>query len=369
MLLAVCRAHPFPEGPGRGLAVSDGAGAIAFWLRSSSVGGNAARSATRSACSGAAAAASRSPTSPPVGVAGDGHSNDPSLSRDGRYVSFRSAAPNLSGDPASAVGSYLIVQRPPGPAPRASPRAGPMARPSLSAGASTRTRSAPMAAPWCTWPMPAGAVPGALGGIQVFLSRGRELQEHDAKFRSLASLLALRRLAGGTIGHDRRASPPAGHRATLSVDYVYESAGRKQDRIDLHEWRVHRGASLVATLAASPVAAADDAAAGRRAERRVERQDRQGPSGGRQDGADDGQRRADHGPLRVTRPASRTRPSRLGSAMAGTSQLNQTLGAKADIDAMAGQSAPALPGLAGSRNSRAATASTDRASCTATRSA
>ena len=44
------------------------------------------------------------------GVAGDGHSSDPSLSRDGRYVSFRSAAPNLSGDPASAVGSYLIVR-------------------------------------------------------------------------------------------------------------------------------------------------------------------------------------------------------------------------------------------------------------------
>ena len=73
------------------------------------------------------------------GVAGDGHSSDPSLSRDGRYVSFRSAAPNLSGDPASAVGSYLIVRDRQAGTTRIA-RAGPMARPSPVAAGLQRER-------------------------------------------------------------------------------------------------------------------------------------------------------------------------------------------------------------------------------------
>ena len=50
---------------------------------------------------------------------------------------------------------------------------------------------------------------------------------------------------------------PAGAKATLSVDYVYESAGKKRSEgmYDPYEWRVKRSANLVAELAAQPVTA------------------------------------------------------------------------------------------------------------------
>ena len=50
---------------------------------------------------------------------------------------------------------------------------------------------------------------------------------------------------------------PPGAKATLSVDYLYESAGRKRSEgaYDPYEWRVKRSASLVADLAAQPVTA------------------------------------------------------------------------------------------------------------------
>lgn len=50
---------------------------------------------------------------------------------------------------------------------------------------------------------------------------------------------------------------PAGAKATLSVDYVYESAGKKRSEgmYDPNEWRVKRTANLVANLAAQPATA------------------------------------------------------------------------------------------------------------------
>lgn len=42
-----------------------------------------------------------------------------------------------------------------------------------------------------------------------------------------------------------------GARATLSVEYLYESAGRKADKYDSHDWRVRRGASITADLVAA----------------------------------------------------------------------------------------------------------------------
>jgi hypothetical protein len=50
---------------------------------------------------------------------------------------------------------------------------------------------------------------------------------------------------------------PAGAKATLSVDYMYESAGRKKSEgmYDPYEWRVKRNASLTAELAAQPATA------------------------------------------------------------------------------------------------------------------
>jgi hypothetical protein len=50
---------------------------------------------------------------------------------------------------------------------------------------------------------------------------------------------------------------PAGAKATLSVEYVYESAGKKSSEgmYDPYEWRVKRSASLVADLAAQTATA------------------------------------------------------------------------------------------------------------------
>lgn len=42
---------------------------------------------------------------------------------------------------------------------------------------------------------------------------------------------------------------PVGARAVLNVEYLYESVGKKQDKYDLHEWRVRRSATMVAELA------------------------------------------------------------------------------------------------------------------------
>ncbi|HUQ24919.1 MAG TPA: hypothetical protein VM140_04555 [Burkholderiales bacterium] len=50
---------------------------------------------------------------------------------------------------------------------------------------------------------------------------------------------------------------PAGAKATLTVDYVYESTGKKRSEgmYDPYEWRVKRTLNLVAELAAQPVSA------------------------------------------------------------------------------------------------------------------
>jgi hypothetical protein len=57
-----------------------------------------------------------------------------------------------------------------------------------------------------------------------------------------------------TAAYAADAFVPAGAKATLSVDYVYESAGKKRSEVmyDPYEWRVKRSATLVAELAAQP---------------------------------------------------------------------------------------------------------------------
>ncbi len=44
---------------------------------------------------------------------------------------------------------------------------------------------------------------------------------------------------------------PVGAKATLSVDYLYESSGRKADKYDSHEWKVRRSVGMTADLAAA----------------------------------------------------------------------------------------------------------------------
>ncbi|MHB0968672.1 MAG: hypothetical protein ACYC7A_09945 [Thermoanaerobaculia bacterium] len=60
-----------------------------------------------------------------------------------------------------------------------------------------------------------------------------------------------------TAAHAADAFAPVGAKATLSVEYVYESAGAKSSEgmYDPHEWRVKRSANLVADLAAQATTA------------------------------------------------------------------------------------------------------------------
>ncbi len=64
-------------------------------------------------------------------------------------------------------------------------------------------------------------------------------------------------LAVITITYATDAFAPAGTKATLSVDYVYESAGKKSSEgmYDPYQWRVKRSANLVAELVAQPATA------------------------------------------------------------------------------------------------------------------
>jgi hypothetical protein len=60
-----------------------------------------------------------------------------------------------------------------------------------------------------------------------------------------------------TSGYAADAFAPAGTKATLNVDYIYESSGvtRSEGMYDPYEWRVKRSANLVVELAAQPATA------------------------------------------------------------------------------------------------------------------
>ena len=75
------------------------------------------------------------------------------------------------------------------------------------------------------------------------------------QFVSAALVITLAVMTTATYAAD--AFAPAGAKATLSVDYVYESAGTKRSEgmYDPYEWRVKRSANLVAELAAQPATA------------------------------------------------------------------------------------------------------------------
>lgn len=63
-------------------------------------------------------------------------------------------------------------------------------------------------------------------------------------------LIVLALFASSLAAQAAGSSAPAGAKATLTVEYIYESSGKKQDKIDVHEWRVRRSANLVANLTA-----------------------------------------------------------------------------------------------------------------------
>ena len=112
-------------------------------------------------------------------------------------------------------------------------------------------------------------------------------------------LLALCLAGACTASLAADAFAPVGAKATLSVEYLYESADKKQDKYDLYEWRVKRGASLVVELVAQsaqamPTVQAIDAS--QMAE--LKGMSAQGPVCAHADGADDGRRPEDHGQVR-----------------------------------------------------------------------
>ena len=75
--------------------------------------------------------------------------------------------------------------------------------------------------------------------------------------RFISAALVIMLAVMTTTAYAADAFAPAGAKATLSVDYVYESAGKKSSEgmYDPYEWRVKRSATLVAELAAQPATA------------------------------------------------------------------------------------------------------------------
>ncbi len=61
-------------------------------------------------------------------------------------------------------------------------------------------------------------------------------------------LLALGVAAPCAAAQAADAFAPAGAKATLSVEYLYESTGKKQDRNDRREWASKRSVNMVADL-------------------------------------------------------------------------------------------------------------------------
>ena len=63
--------------------------------------------------------------------------------------------------------------------------------------------------------------------------------------------------AACSVSHAADAFAPPGAKATLSVDYVYESAGKKRSEgmYDPYEWRAKRSMNMVADLVAQPATA------------------------------------------------------------------------------------------------------------------
>ncbi|ODV09646.1 MAG: hypothetical protein ABT20_10250 [Rubrivivax sp. SCN 70-15] len=132
-----------------------------------------------------------------------------------------------------------------------------------------------------------------------------------------------------------------GAMAALTVEYVYESAGKKQDRIDLHEWRVRRMARLTADLVAqapTPLPTMQPLDAGQTADlnaKAAKGQAAAAPMAPLMAGAEQIMARCGDDEACVTRETMK-----LGSSMSGTPSLNQAMRAGQEIEAMSRPGAP-----------------------------
>jgi hypothetical protein len=93
--------------------------------------------------------------------------------------------------------------------------------------------------------------------MQQVISTTDSAQGQTIRSVKLRTLLALFLAAISSAAGAAEPFAPTGAKATLSVEYVYESAGKKKSEgmYDPYEWRVKRNASLTAQLAAQPATA------------------------------------------------------------------------------------------------------------------
>lgn len=136
---------------------------------------------------------------------------------------------------------------------------------------------------------------------------------------------------------------PAGAKATLSVDYVYESAGNKRSEgmYDPYEWRVKRSANLVAELAAQPATAmptlqAIDASQMAELEGKSDKaQSVATQMAPMMANAEEIIAKCGDDEACITREAQK-----MGAAMQGTPEMAAAMGAKKDIQELANPGAP-----------------------------
>lgn len=160
------------------------------------------------------------------------------------------------------------------------------------------------------------------------------------QFGSAALVLTL---AVVTTSFADAAFAPAGAKATLSVDYVYESAGNKRSEgmYDPYEWRVKRSANLVAELVAQPATAmptlqAIDASQMAELEGKSDKaQSVATQMAPMMANAEEIMAKCGDDEACITREAQK-----MGAAMQGTPEMAAAMGAKKDIQELANPGAP-----------------------------
>ncbi len=134
---------------------------------------------------------------------------------------------------------------------------------------------------------------------------------------------------------------PVGAKPTLSVEYIYESAGKKQDKYDLHEWKVSRTASAVSELVAQapqPLPSMQKPDAQQMADlnaKRAKGQSAAAKMAPMMDSVEKIMAKCGDDEACITRETQK-----LGFGMAGTPQMDQAMSARADIEAAGKQGAP-----------------------------
>lgn len=141
------------------------------------------------------------------------------------------------------------------------------------------------------------------------------------------------------VAADGFAAP--GAKGTLVVEYLYESVGKKQDKIDLHEWRVRRTARVTADLQAKPptplptMQALDARQTAELNAQAAKGQAAAGQLAPMMASVEQIMARCGEDEACITRETAR-----LGAALPGTAAMGQAQGAGRDIEALSRPGAP-----------------------------